>query len=202
MSSDSYFTISFRAEGLCKNKGSRFLAFAHPVASEPEAKILIDFYRKTYHDARHHCFAWVLGDESELTRSSDDGEPSGTAGKPILNQITSRNLTNTLVIVIRYFGGILLGTGGLIAAYRQAASNALDNAETVKKYITVEFCLRFPYTEMNTVMKILKELLAEQSGQVFDTECRLTARVRKNDGEKLIRAFSPHPGIAIQSTHG
>jgi putative IMPACT (imprinted ancient) family translation regulator len=173
MSSDSYFTISFRAEGLCKNKGSRFLAFAHPVASEPEAKILIDFYRKTYHDARHHCFAWVLGDESELTRSSDDGEPSGTAGKPILNQITSRNLTNTLV-----------------------------NAETVKKYITVEFCLRFPYTEMNTVMKILKELLAEQSGQVFDTECRLTARVRKNDGEKLIRAFSPHPGIAIQSTHG
>ena len=154
---DTYNMLATRGDGLYKEKGSKFIAEAFTVMSEDEAKAAITEIKKKYFDARHHCFAYMIGPDKKTFRSSDDGEPSGTAGKPILNQILSKDVTNVCVVVTRYFGGIKLGTSGLINAYKTAARDALDNAQIVEKTINEFYSLEFEYPLMNEVMRIMKE---------------------------------------------
>jgi len=154
---DSYKTIKAKSEGLFKDKGSKFLSYAFPVETEEEIKEILIQIKKEHHSARHHCYAWRLGTEEITFRANDDGEPSSTAGKPILGQLLSFELTNILVVVVRYFGGTLLGTGGLINAYRTAAAEAIKNAKTVTRVVEDKFTLKFTYNEMNDVMQIIKQ---------------------------------------------
>ena len=165
--SDTYKTIEKEASGLFKDRGSRFIALAIPVSGQEEIKTRLEELRKEYHDARHHCYAWVLTPDRQAWRVNDDGEPSGTAGKPILGQINSRELTNIIVVVIRYFGGTLLGVSGLINAYRSAAADALDNAEIVERHLTETWLITFPYEAMNDVMRVLKEEGCSQSAHDY-----------------------------------
>jgi uncharacterized YigZ family protein len=165
--SDTYKTIEGESQGLFKDRGSRFIAIAIPVSSQEEIKSRLAELRKEYHDARHHCFAWMLSPDRQAWRISDDGEPSGTAGKPILGQINSRELTNVLVVVIRYFGGTLLGVSGLINAYRTAAADALNNAKMVEKHVCQRWTITFPYIAMNDVMKVLRDEECRQSEHAY-----------------------------------
>ena len=177
---DTYFTIQQPATGIYKDKGSRFLAFAEPVSSEDEIKQRLAFYRKQYYDARHVCYAWMLGADRQLYRQNDDGEPSGTAGRPILGQINSHQLTNILIVVVRYFGGVLLGTGGLVVAYREAAADALNNASIVEKDVLLRRTLRFPYEKMNTIMRTLKDTDAIILSQEYENEeCVIVCDIKK-----------------------
>jgi uncharacterized YigZ family protein len=186
MDTDAYKTIKSPSRGLYKEKGSRFISFAYPVTNTDDIRILIDNSRKDYHDARHHCYAYMLGKERNTWRINDDGEPSGTAGKPILGQINSAGLTNILIIVIRYFGGTLLGVSGLTNAYRTSAADAIINSEVIEKNLHDFFELTFPYTCMNDVMKILKEEEAGQSGQRFELDCRLIINFRASGTDRII----------------
>jgi len=154
---DIYKSISAPSEGLFKDNGSRFIALARPVGSEAEVRDFVASVRKQYHDARHHCYAYRIGHDGALWRSSDDGEPSGSAGRPILGQIDSRGLSDILVVVVRYFGGIKLGIPGLIRAYKTSTADALDKACVIEKTATEPFRIRFPYYTMNEVMKGLKD---------------------------------------------
>jgi len=190
MQTDTYQTIKNISEGLYKEKGSKFLAFAHPVQTLTEVKPILDHYRKIYHDARHVCYAYVLGPEGDEFRANDDGEPSGTAGRPIHGQIQSFGLTNVLVVVIRYFGGILLGTGGLVVAYKAATVEALSAAEIIEKTVDLEFTFRFEFPFMNDVMKLVKTLDVQVLEQNFEMDCTMTLRIRKNDAERLEVALS------------
>ena len=165
---DSYKTIKSVSGGLCKEKGSRFISAAHPVSDEAEIKQIIEHTRKEYHDARHHCYAYVIGREGILWRASDDGEPSGTAGRPILGQIRSFGLTNVLIIVSRYFGGTLLGVSGLANAYKTAAESALSNSEIIDHIVHEYYEITFPFSSMNDVMRILKEENISQADHTFD----------------------------------
>ncbi|MFY0591029.1 IMPACT family protein [Roseivirga sp.] len=174
---DSFLTISNSTEGLYKEKGSKFIAIAHPVTSVEAVKEKLEALRKEYYDARHHCYAYILGYEGAETRANDDGEPNHSAGDPILGQIKSKNLTNTLVVVVRYFGGTKLGVSGLINAYKTAAFEALEEADIVKREITESVILRFPYDEMNEVMKLVKDLELKIKGQDYDTGCVMTLEV-------------------------
>lgn len=168
---ETYLTIQSQSNGIYKEKGSKFLSFALPVKHIDEVKQHLAAFKKEYYDARHICYAYMLGAEREEFRANDDGEPSGTAGKPILGQINSRGLTNVLVIVVRYFGGILLGTGGLITAYKEAASDALEQAEIVE--LTVECILEvfFEYPVMDVVMNAIKQHQAQINTQEFNENC-------------------------------
>ena len=170
MFSDTYRTIENEAKGLFKDRGSRFIAIAIPVTTQEEIKSRLEELRKEYHDARHHCYAWVLSPDRQSWRVNDDGEPSGTAGKPIIGQINSRELTNILVVVVRYFGGTLLGVSGLINAYRSAASDALDNATVTERHLTERWLVTFPYAAMNDVMKVLKDESCSQSAHNYSGE--------------------------------
>ena len=170
MFSDTYRTIENEAKGLFKDRGSRFIAIAIPVTTQEEIKSRLEELRKEYHDARHHCYAWVLSPDRQAWRVNDDGEPSGTAGKPIISQINSRELTNILVVVIRYFGGTLLGVSGLINAYRSAASDALDNATVTERHLIERWLVTFPYAAMNDVMKVLKDESCSQSAHNYTGE--------------------------------
>jgi len=190
MLDDTYKTIRTLSEGLYKEKGSKFLAFAHPVESASEVKTLLEAYRKTYYDARHVCFAYSIGADASETRASDDGEPSGTAGRPIQGQILSFGLTNVLVVVIRYFGGVLLGTGGLVIAYKAAAADALQAADILEKTVDVEFSIHFEFPYMNDVMKLVKSLDAKILEQNYDTNCGMRLQIRKRDAEHLETALS------------
>lgn len=181
MASDTYLTIAAPSQGLYKEKGSKFLAFAYPVENEAEIKSLIEKLRKEYYDARHHCYAYVLGYKQEIYRINDDGEPSSTAGKPIHGQILSQGLTQVLVVVVRYFGGTKLGTSGLIAAYKAATADALAQAQVVEKMVMRTYELRFPYQQMDVVMRIVKELHLQVLGQKADNECRMRVAVRLSD---------------------
>ena len=176
---NSYKTINYSSEGIYKEKGSKFLSFAIPVTNIDEIKQILEKYRKDYYDARHVCYAYMLGDEHDIYRANDDGEPSGTAGRPILGQINSFELTNILVIVIRYFGGILLGTGGLITAYKEAAADAIKRAEIIEKTVKSEIIIRFEYPLLNDVMRIIKELDAQIITQQFETECLIKVSVSR-----------------------
>lgn len=175
---ETYLTISAAAEGLYKEKGSKFLAFAEPVESLEEVKERLEHYRQRFHDARHVCYAYMLGAERKEYRANDDGEPSGTAGRPILGQINSRQLTNILIVVVRYFGGILLGTGGLIVAYKEAAADALSEAQIVEKDVLLHKTLRFPYEKMNEVMRLIKDTQAQITRQDFDGECIIECDIK------------------------
>jgi len=185
MLDDTYKTIRTLSEGLYKEKGSKFLAFAHPVESASEVKTILDQYRKTYYDARHVCFSYSLGPDATETRASDDGEPSGTAGRPIQGQIQSFGVTNILVVVIRYFGGILLGTGGLVVAYKTAAADALQAAEILEKTVEVDFSIHFEFPFMNDVMKLVKKLDAQILSQNYAVDCNMKLRIRKREAERL-----------------
>lgn len=183
---DTYRSIAARSEGLYKDNGSRFLAFACPVETEEEVKEIVDALRKEYHDARHHCFAYRLGLDGARWRANDDGEPSGSAGRPILGQIDSAGLSDVLVVVVRYFGGVKLGIPGLIRAYRTATQEALAAAQAVEKTAARRFRITFDYLSMNAVMRVLKDLDIPQSGQSFGNECSLDVRVRLSQYEDFL----------------
>ncbi len=194
---DLYKTIQNKSEGLYKEKGSKFIAFAYPMNSEEAIKKEMTYLRKHYHDARHHCFAWRLGADLERYRVNDDGEPSGSAGKPIFGQIISRELTDVLVVVIRYFGGKLLGVSGLINAYRLAASEALDRSHIMELKVNHQLKLEFGYPQMNSVMKVIKDFQLEFDNQQFDLECSLTLRVWKRIEIQVIEKFSSIEGCKV-----
>ncbi len=177
---DEYKTITGTiGKGFYSEKRSRFLAFAHHVETINEIKELLAAYHKKYYDSRHVCYAYVLGENKTEFRSNDDGEPSSTAGKPILGQIHSRDLTNVLVVVIRYYGGINLGTAGLITAYRTAASDALDNTTKISMFVEDIISFSFSYPMINSVMRIVKEMRPKILSQTFDNTCSITLSIRK-----------------------
>ena len=176
--SDTYFSIAAPSKGVYKELGSKFLAFAYPVETEDQTKEIITSLKKEYFDARHHCYAWRLGLTGEPFRFNDDGEPSSTAGRPIHGQLLSRELSDILVVVVRYFGGVKLGVPGLIRAYRTATQEALDAATVVEKVAGEHFTLEFGYLQMNDVMKVLKEMGITPLRQDFDLDCHIEVRVR------------------------
>ena len=184
---DSYKTISEKkvGEGYITEKRSKFLAFAHHVENADDVKRLVAMYRKKYYDARHVCWAYMLGHERTDFRANDDGEPSSTAGKPILGQINSLELTNVFVVVIRYFGGVLLGTSGLIVAYREAAGAALSDSEIETRLIEEEITYTFTYPMMNDVMRIVKDMQPRIVSQTFDNTCEIRLAIRKSMAEAL-----------------
>ena len=175
---DAYSSIAAPSEGLFKDNGSRFIALAYPVETEEEVKTIVAGLRKQYHDARHHCYAYRLGYKGDVFRSSDDGEPSGSAGRPILGQIDSAGLSDVLVVVVRYFGGIKLGIPGLIRAYKTSTADALSQATVVEKIAGKWLRVSFGYEAMNAVMKVLKEMDLPQQAQDFGEQCSLEVRVR------------------------
>ncbi len=196
--SDTYKTIISEAEGLYKEKGSKFLSFAMPVSTADQAKEIVKEYRKKYYDARHVCYAYMIGAERTDFRANDDGEPSGTAGRPILGQINSRELTNVLVIVIRYFGGILLGTGGLVVAYKEATADALDRTEIIEKTVDIRISISFDYVLMNDVMRVIKDVNAQIMAQTYVNQCMMQLSIRKQDAELLSSKLKKILGLVIK----
>lgn len=182
---DSYKSIAAPSRGLYKDKGSKFLSFAYPVDSEAAINEILSSVNKEYFDARHHCYAYRLGLTGDKWRANDDGEPSSTAGRPILGQILSNELSDILIVVVRYFGGILLGTSGLITAYKSAAADAIANGRIVEKVAAQTFEIRFDYLQMNEVMKVLKELQIAPLEQSFDEKCLISAAVRLRDVDRF-----------------
>lgn len=183
--SDVFLTISSRSSGSYKEKNSKFLSFAIPVRSEEEVKQQVQLLKKKYFDARHICYAFVIGAKKDFYRAHDAGEPAHTAGDPILHAIRSLNLTNVMVVVVRYFGGTKLGVGGLISAYREAADEALKNATIQEDFEKEEFTLHFPYEQMNSVMKVLKEIEAEFLTQEFGQECQVRVLIRSTYKDRV-----------------
>ncbi len=198
MSNDKYLTIAQPSEGIYKEKGSRFLAFAYPVFNLDEIKEIISQAEKKYHDARHCCYAWKLGLADDNFRFNDDGEPSGTAGRPIYGQILSNNLTNILVVVVRYFGGIKLGTSGLIVAYKTATADAIANANIVEQYVQNTFDVHFPYAAMNDVMKVVKDASLEVLNQQFDLSCSCRLRMRQAIAADFQMRMADIDGVEVQ----
>ncbi len=182
---DEYKTIQATSEGYYTEKRSKFLAFAHHVETVDEVKDLLAGYRKKYYDARHVCYAYMLGAGREDFRANDDGEPSSTAGKPILGQINSNELTDILIVVVRYYGGVNLGTSGLIVAYREAAADALAHADIVTRQVEEEIVYQFSYPQMNDVMRIVKEMQPRVVSQSFDNTCEIRLRIRQSEAEQL-----------------
>lgn len=187
---DEFKTIKNTSEGFYSEKRSKFLAFVHHVETLDEIKELLALYRKKYYDARHVCYAYMLGAAREDFRANDDGEPSSTAGKPILGQINSHELTDVLIVVVRYYGGVNLGTSGLIVAYREAAADAIAHAEVemrqVEDYVTYDF----PYVMMNDVMRIVKDMQPRIVSQTYDNTCRIVLAIRQSDAPKLRQRLS------------
>lgn len=176
---DEYRTIKSLSEGQYSEKRSKFLAFALPVDNVDEVRELVAQYQKKYYDARHACYAYMIGADRQTFRANDNGEPSGTAGKPILGQINSNELTNILIIVVRYFGGIKLGTSGLIQAYKAAAAEAISNAEIVTKTVDENLSVVYEFPMMNSVMKVIKDLNPKIISQGYETDCTMTLQIRK-----------------------
>ncbi len=195
---DTYKTIEQAAQGYVTEKKSKFLSFVFHVESSEEVKGIVDEHRKKYYDARHVCWAYMLGPEREEYRSNDDGEPSGTAGRPILGQINSYGLTNVLIIVIRYFGGTLLGTGGLIKAYKEAAEDAVRNAVIVEKTVDRILTVRFEYVLLNDVMHALKQFEEVSWEQDFKESCTMKLRIRKSEFQRLHDTLSQIYGVKIE----
>lgn len=187
---DSYLTVENRVETLYKEKGSKFFSFVFPVKDLTEVKSILDELKKKYYDATHHCYAYILGFEKEVFRMNDDGEPSSTAGKPIYGQLQSKNLTNVLLVVVRYFGGTKLGVSGLIKAYKTAAAECLSAAMIVEKKVRLSYKVMFPYEKMNAVMSLLKEIKAEQTKHIFETECSMEVLVESSQQNKFEDAIS------------
>lgn len=185
MADDEYTTITTVGQGSYTEKRSKFLAWAHHVETPDQVKQLLAHYRKTYYDARHVCYAYMLGADRLDFRANDDGEPSSTAGKPILGQINSSELTDVLVVVVRYYGGVNLGTSGLIVAYREAASLALANTEKEKRQVEEVVSYDFPYTMMNSVMRVVKDMQPRILSQTFDNTCQLQLSIRRSQAAQL-----------------
>ncbi len=187
---DNYKTILSSSEGLYKEKGSKFMSYAYPVYTEEEIKEHIKTLKEQYYDARHHCFAWQLGVDGLRYRANDDGEPSGTAGKPIHGQIKSHELTNILVVVIRYFGGTKLGVPGLIHAYKEATIDAINNTSIVEKTVNDVYAVHFDYLVMNDIMRIVKEENLKILNQQFDLSCTIEFSNRQSEIEKINNRFA------------
>lgn len=185
MAEDTFKTITDRAEGYYTEKRSKFISYAVPVRSVEEVKEELAKYRKEYYDARHVCWAYMLGPDRKTFRANDDGEPSSTAGKPILGQINSNELTDILILVIRYFGGIELGTSGLIVAYRTAAAEAIAAATIEERTVDEDITVVFEYPYLNSIMRIVKEDAPAVIAQKFDMDCEMTLRIRKGEAERL-----------------
>ena len=182
---DEFKTISATSEGYYTEKRSKFLAFAHHVENHDEIKLILAGYRKKYYDARHVCYAYMLGAERADFRANDDGEPSSTAGKPILGQINSNELTDILIVVVRYYGGVNLGTSGLIVAYREAAEDALAHAEMELRQVEEEVSYTFTYPQMNDVMRIVKDMNPRIISQTYDNTCVIRMAIRKSEAQQL-----------------
>lgn len=198
MFDDTYRTLAAPAEGIYKEKGSKFLAFTYPVRTVDEVKAHLDALRKQYFDARHHCYAYILGPGKDAWRANDDGEPSGTGGRPIHGQLLSADLTDTLIVVVRYFGGILLGASGLANAYKTAARDAIDHATIVERTIDVHYRLRFEYVLMNDVMRIIKDFDLKPENQQFDLDCTLELSVRQSLAVRLYDAVANLRAVTIE----
>ncbi|MCK4569343.1 MAG: YigZ family protein [Bacteroidales bacterium] len=197
MFDDTYHSIAAPSKGLYKDKGSKFIALAYPVKTEEEVKIKLAEVRREYHDARHHCYAYVLGFDKSAHRYNDDGEPSGTAGRPIFGQLQSKDLTNVLMIVVRYFGGTKLGVSGLIAAYKTASQDALEAADILSLTVNDVYELSFEYPLMNKVMRVVKDDDLKIVDQDFQISCKLSFQVRKNFSNRIYERFSKIHGVKI-----
>ena len=196
---DTYTSIASPSRGLYKDQGSRFISYAYPVETEAQIKELVDSLKKEYHDARHHCYAYRLGLEGSRFRMNDDGEPSSTAGRPILSQIDSAGLSDVLVVVVRYFGGIKLGVPGLIKAYKTATQDALSQARKIEKTAAVSYHIEFDYMNMDSVMRALKDMDRPQSGQSFGQLCSMDIRVRLSQEEELKKRLVKYLSLIIQN---
>jgi uncharacterized YigZ family protein len=194
---DTYLTISSNAEGIFKDKGSKFIAYAYPVHTEEQIKVLVQNIKKEHYSARHHCYAYRLGYKGENFRANDDGEPSGTAGKPILNQLLSANLTNTLIVVVRYFGGTLLGVSGLINAYKHATIDALQHATIISEIIENLYHLEFEYPLQNAVMRVIKDENLTVLKTNYETNCLLEVSIRLNKTDIALNKFSKIEGLKV-----
>ena len=198
MEEDSYRTIAAPAEATLRERGSRFLAYAYPVEEEEEIKPLLEALRKRYYDATHHCYAWRLGPKGELFRANDDGEPSGTAGKPILGQMLSKEVTNLLVVVVRYFGGTKLGVPGLIGAYRESTAAVLDTAQIEQRTVDARLEVNFSYLAMNEVMKVIKEMQPKIINQSFDNLCTIRLAIRRGREAELLARLEKCEDVSIE----
>jgi len=194
---DTYKTISKTSEGLFKDKGSKFISYAFPVESEDEIRNIVLTIKKEHHSARHHCYAWRLGHEKLVFRANDDGEPSSTAGKPILGQIQSYDLTNILIVVVRYFGGTLLGVSGLINAYRNAAQDAILQAEIIEKLVEKQLLIEFDYGVMNEVMKLFKDEKLPQNEPKFDLRCQINTQIRLSELDRIEEGLKKIEGLKV-----
>ena len=197
---DTFKSIAAPSEGLFKDNGSRFIALAYPVESEAQVKEIVSSLKKEYHDARHHCYAYRLGHRGDIFRANDDGEPSGSAGRPILGQIDSAGLSDVLVVVVRYFGGIKLGIPGLIRAYKTSTSDALASARVIEKTACRNFRLRFAYLSMNDAMKLVKDLSLAVTAQDFGLECVLDLRVRLDSVDDFLERAGNIEGSSVEET--
>lgn len=195
---DSYKTIANPSEGIYKEKGSKFIAFASPVFSEEEFKEKLQQVKKDYHDARHHCYAFRLGVDMQQYRFSDDGEPSSTAGKPIYGQIQSFQLTNIVIIVIRYFGGTKLGVGGLITAYKEAAKGALNNAKIITRTVDNVYEIQFDYSIMSNVMNFIKKNELEIISQILEEIGIIQFRIRQSESQNIINQLEKIEGLKVE----
>ena len=194
---DTFYTLDAPSEGLYKEKMSKFISFAVPVTSAAEAKEVVAKYQKEYFDARHVCWAYMIGTARNEFLSNDNGEPSGTAGKPILGQINSFNLTNIVIIVVRYFGGIKLGTSGLIVAYREAAREAINAGNIIECHEMASISFNFPYLAMNDVMKVVKDPGIKISDQVFDNACQMTITTRLDNRDAIVNRLLDIDGVTL-----
>lgn len=196
--SDTYKSFASTTTGIFKDKGSKFLAFGFPIKNEDQVKEIIIELKKKYHDARHHCYAYCIGINRDIFRMNDDGEPSGTAGKPIYGQILSHNLSDVLIVVVRYFGGTLLGTSRLINAYKNAANYCIQNAHIIDHVVEIDFRIRFGYELLNQVMKLIKDYNLTQIDQNYTgTECNFHLSVRMSDYNSIIKKIKNIYGIDI-----
>lgn len=196
--SDTYNTIEQMAEGYLTEKKSKFISLIFPVQNTDQVKDILDEYRKKYYDSRHICWAYMLGQYRDEHRYNDDGEPSGTAGRPIMGQINSHELTNVLILVVRYFGGTLLGTGGLIKAYKEAAEEAISNAEIVQKTINETLTIHFEYPLLNDVMRVLKQFEEVSWEQDFQESCRMHLQIRKSLFPRLKDNITQIYGVELE----
>lgn len=198
MFEDTYKTIAGPSEGIYREKGSKFIALAYPVETENQVKEKLAEVQKQYFDARHHCYSYILGPNKDAYRLNDNGEPSGTAGRPIHGQLLSKDLTNTLVIVVRYFGGIKLGVSGLINAYKTAAKDALDAATIIEKTVDDSFLIHFDYSVMNSVMQLLKDPYITILGQGYDEKYQLSFKVRRREADRFVTALKKIDTLSIE----
>ena len=198
MENDVYRTIEADAEAIFKEKSSKFLCFAYPVTTEEQIRERLEVLYKKYYDATHHCYAWRLGPRGESFRANDDGEPSSTAGKPILGQLLSHEITDCLIVVVRYFGGTKLGVSGLIEAYKTSAAEVIAAAEVVERTVDERIEVRFSYMAMNEVMKIVKDLQPKIVDQCFDNLCTMTLTIRQSLSEQLLTRLSKVEGAQAE----